>query len=62
LTYYHTHSRWDSSQVPWQLAVDTTAPTKALLSVDGCQIIVVEEGIRAREVLFGCLVNIIPPK
>ena len=33
------------SQVPWCMVLDSTAPTEALLSVGGCQIVVVEGGI-----------------
>lgn len=38
------------------------APTKVLLSMDGFQIIVVEKGIRATDVLFSYLPDITPSK
>lgn len=33
--------RQDSSRVPWYIMLDPTAPSKALLSVDGCQVFAV---------------------
>lgn len=42
----------DSSWVPWYIALNLTTPTKALLSVDKCQIVVVEWYISLR-CLFG---------
>ena len=36
--------RWGASKVPWHMVLDHTAPTKALLPMDRCQIVVVERG------------------
>lgn len=45
----------DSSRVPWHIILDATAPTKALLSINGYQIVIVEVGAvgtRMRNLLF----------
>lgn len=45
LPNYLTHSRQSSSLVPWYMMLDPTAPTKALLSMNGYQIVIVEVGL-----------------
>lgn len=37
------------------MGLDSVAPTEAPLSMDGCQIVVVEGGILVRDILFGHL-------
>ena len=39
------------------MELDSAAPTEALLSPDGCQIIVVEGDVLVRDILFGLLGN-----
>lgn len=47
----HT-GRQDTSCVPWHMVQDFTAPTKALLPVDVCQLVVGGGGTPMRNILF----------
>lgn len=49
--YALTHGGQDSSQVPWRMVLDPISPTKALLSTDGCQIVILGS-IRIKDLLF----------
>lgn len=44
-------ARQDSSWIPWHMVQDTTTPTKALLFIDGCQILFVKEETKMRDIL-----------
>lgn len=57
----HHTGEWNSSQVRWQIALDPTAPTLALVFMGGCQI-VVGGGTQMRDVLFNHNADItLPP-
>ena len=51
----------DSSWVLWCMVLGPTAPPKALLSVDGCQIVVVDGGDTTRDVLFSHVADVTCP-
>lgn len=52
----------NSFQVPWHMVLDPTASTKALMSVDRCQIVLVEGDIQLSGVLFSHISDIILPQ
>lgn len=43
---------WDSSQVSWYMVLNSIAPSKALASMDRCQIILVERGTKMRHFIL----------
>lgn len=52
--------RWDSSWVTWHMLLVPTAPTKAHLSLNRCQILIVEGGIGVRDYCFAVFLMSFP--